>query len=166
MPFVAALFFVTAGFASYLNTPEKLFGINTGQDGNHFLPGLVPGCRLWSGASRGELARGWISTAAVCAWAWWFATQFYAGWTEFAFLYGSSWIAFNFFLVTVTYLQHHEHDTKIYDDSTWKYTTAAFETIDRKFGWPIDMLTHHISDGHMVHHLWFSKIPHYHLRKA
>ena len=37
-------------------------------------------------------------------------------------------------LVCVTYLQHHSHDTMVYDDSKWSYVLAAFETVDRKFG--------------------------------
>jgi len=75
-------------------------------------------------------------------------------------------------LYTVTYLQHHSHDTKIYDDSTWSYVTAAFETVDRTYGKilgglvDIDLLHHHISDGHVVHHLFFTKIPHYNLKLA
>ena len=73
---------------------------------------------------------------------------------------------FCLFLYTVTYLQHHAPRTRIFDDTTWKYSTAAFETVDRTYGATVDFLHHHISDCHVVHHLFFTKIPHYNLRKA
>lgn len=48
----------------------------------------------------------------------------------------------------------------------WKFTESAFETVDRKFGFGIDALHHHITDGHVVHHLFFTQIPHYNLPVA
>lgn len=73
---------------------------------------------------------------------------------------------FGWWLFAVTYLQHHGPDTLAYDDSDWKFVEAAFETVDRHFGWGIDAWHHHITDGHVVHHLFFTKIPHYNLPMA
>jgi len=80
-----------------------------------------------------------------------------------AFYYIAPYCVFSWWLTTVTYLQHHSHDTLVYGDEDWKFVNAAFETVDRKFGFGIDTLHHHITDGHVVHHLFFTKIPHYNL---
>ena len=58
---------------------------------------------------------------------------------------------------THTHLYIHTHTY------TPTYRYSAFETIDRKFGFGLDTLQHHITDGHIVHHLFFRKIPHYNL---
>lgn len=86
--------------------------------------------------------------------------------SNFAFYYLAPLSVFGWWIVTVTYLQHHGPDTIVYDDSNWKFVLAAFETIDRKYGYGIDDLHHNISNGHVVHHLFFTKIPHYNLMKA
>jgi len=74
----------------------------------------------------------------------------------------------HFWVSMVTYLQHHNEQghTKVFDDSTFAYTMAAFETIDRTYGGVIDFLHHRISDCHLIHHIFFTSIPHYHLREA
>lgn len=85
---------------------------------------------------------------------------------DIAFYYGMPWIMFGWWLVTVTYLQHHSPDTVVYGDQDWSFTEAAFETVDRKYGYGIDNLHHNITDGHVVHHLFYTSIPHYHLSAA
>ena len=66
----------------------------------------------------------------------------------------------------MTYLQHHAEDTVVYGDKSWSYVQAGFETVDRTFGLGIDDFHHNITDGHVVHHLFFTKIPHYNLKRA
>jgi omega-3 fatty acid desaturase (delta-15 desaturase) len=69
-------------------------------------------------------------------------------------------------LTTVTYLQHHRGaDTEVYHAKDWSFVKGALQTVDREFGWPLDQLHHHITDGHLVHHVCTS-IPHYHLMEA
>ncbi|KAI6216784.1 Omega-6 fatty acid desaturase, endoplasmic reticulum isozyme 1 [Aphelenchoides besseyi] len=72
----------------------------------------------------------------------------------------------NFWLVMVTYLNHQDDDVEVYEPDTWKYMPAQMQTIDRYFGFGIDHILHHASDAHVVHHIFFTKIPHYHLMDA
>jgi omega-3 fatty acid desaturase (delta-15 desaturase) len=83
--------------------------------------------------------------------------------------YGMSWIIFSWWVVTVTFLQHHDNtveQTILYDDAHWTFMKGALQTVDRSYGGMIDTMTHHITNGHIVHHLFFTSIPHYHLEKA
>ena len=47
---------------------------------------------------------------------------------------------FGWWIVTVTFLQHHDEDTEVFDDEHWKFVDAAFQTIDRTYGSIIDNL--------------------------
>lgn len=140
-------------------------------DGSHFMPFAVLGKesnRLWNESlalnkNYSDHIRCVVSSLAVvgffcgimhlCAW----------DWSTFWYYYGASAVVYGWWLVTVTYLQHHDHSTEVFDDHDWNFVYSAFETIDRKFGFGIDTLHHHITDGHLVHHLFFTSIPHYNL---
>jgi omega-3 fatty acid desaturase (delta-15 desaturase) len=76
------------------------------------------------------------------------------------------WLVTSFWLFMVTYLQHHSDDGKLYTDDTWDFTKSAFETVDRSYGKWVNRMSHHMMDGHVVHHLFFTKVPHYRLEKA
>ncbi|KAI6196473.1 Fatty acid desaturase, type 1 domain-containing protein [Aphelenchoides besseyi] len=76
------------------------------------------------------------------------------------------WPFKTFWLVMVTYLNHQDDDVEVYEPDTWKYMPAQMQTIDRYFGFGIDHILHHASDAHVVHHIFFTKIPHYHLMDA
>ncbi|CAD5219032.1 unnamed protein product [Bursaphelenchus okinawaensis] len=69
-------------------------------------------------------------------------------------------------LVMVTYLQHQDEEIEVYEDAEWSFVRGQTQTIDRTYGMFIDTLMHHITDGHVAHHLFFTKIPHYHLIEA
>jgi len=159
--FISASLYPFIGYMWYLLAPVKLGGI----DSSHYIIGL-PGDRLWVNIDKPELARSWFSVFVCIAFIYFYNTYVYSSVGEFMILYFPCWTMFCYFLYTVTFLQHHSEDVKVFDDSTWRYNTAAFETVDRNYGTLINFLHHHISDCHVVHHLFFTKIPHYNLRKA
>lgn len=140
-----------------------------GQDGSHFVPSKKDAkSGLWANATNQHVIEGVISTASVImAWS---GMAVVIGLQAFLYAYVPSMVVFHFLLFTVTYLQHHSEDTEVFDDSTWSYVEAAFHTIDRKFGTfmgiSIDDMHHNITDCHLVHHLFFTGIPHYNLKKA
>lgn len=76
------------------------------------------------------------------------------------------WLVTSFWLFMVTYLQHHSDDGQLYTDDTWSFTRGAFQTVDRDYGKWVNRMSHHMMDGHVAHHLFFTKIPHYHLEEA
>ena len=80
--------------------------------------------------------------------------------------YGGPVLFFCFWLFMVTYMHHHHEETVIYDDTSWSFVPGALQTIDRFFGYGIDKFHHNITDCHLVHHLFFTQIPHYHLKRA
>jgi len=70
----------------------------------------------------------------------------------------------NFWLVTITFLQHTDTDIPRYHQSSWTWLRGALGTMDRDYG-IFNILHHHIADTHVLHHI-FSKIPHYHAVEA
>ena len=71
----------------------------------------------------------------------------------------------NFWLVTITLLQHSHPALPHYGDSTWDWLKGACSTVDRSYGWLLNTLHHHIADTHVCHHV-FSGLPHYHAVEA
>jgi len=132
-------------------------------DGCHWLP--VPTDRLWRETPVVEYWKCLLSTATVIAS---FCAQyaFYGDLNTMALYFLAPLVMAGWWLVTVTYLQHHNEHSIVYDDEDWKFAEAAFETVDRKYGYGIDDLHHNITDGHLVHHLFFTQIPHYNLLAA
>jgi len=153
-------------FFPFVGWPLYLYGM---PDGSHLFP--FKNQRLWKefpdpSSAQIEYNKCIISAVVV-------VINFYAAlhlcghdWSTFLTFYVVPWLVFSWWLVSVTYLQHHDHDTVVYDDDNWKFVTAAFETVDRKYGYGLDTFSHHITDGHVVHHLFFTKIPHYNLPTA
>lgn len=129
-------------------------------DGSHLIPF---GGRLWNGRAVNQRLHALISTLVVLG-----SLTLWLRATGEAFIrvYAVPWLWYGWFLFTVTYLQHHCRNTKVYDDTSWSFKKGSFETVDRIYGDPIDTLHHNISDGHVVHHMFFSTIPHYNLAKA
>eukprot|EP01084_Bolivina_argentea_P188385 324315_1 len=92
------------------------------------------------------------------------------GYKYFIIAYLPCFMVFNYWLYTVTYMQHHDEISKtgsiMYDDSTFTFLEGALQTIDRKYGDIIDKMHHNITNGHVGHHIYFTKISHYHLIEA
>lgn len=72
---------------------------------------------------------------------------------------------FGLMLVIVTYLQHTDAHAEIYEADEWSFVRGQTQTIDRTYGFGLDIAMHNITDAHVVHH-FFNKIPHYHLVEA
>jgi omega-3 fatty acid desaturase (delta-15 desaturase) len=134
-------------------------------DGNHFIP--FPSQRMWKESPFSEYVKCIVSTIVACVYAYCiFVFACNSDVETYMFYYGVPLLVYGWWLVCVTYLQHHCPSTVVYDNDSWNFFTAAFETVDRTFGYGLDDLSHNITDGHVVHHLFFTKIPHYHLKRA
>ncbi|KAJ2083931.1 hypothetical protein H4R24_000461 [Coemansia sp. RSA 988] len=81
------------------------------------------------------------------------------------FYYGIPYLMVNFWLVTITYLQHTDAGVPHYNDDEWSFVRGALCTVDRNYGWILNVCLHHIHDTHVAHHL-FSQMPHYHAIEA
>lgn len=98
-------------------------------------------------------------------------------------LYFLPYIVVNFWLVTITKLQHSNPDVPYFNNDEWGWLKGQLTTVDRSYGpllnryvqinfkiWtlanPFLLRTlHHITDTHLVHHI-FSKIPFYNAQEA
>ena len=147
---------VFLGFPGYLLLEPKW----SSTDGSHF----NPQSRLFDRAPKDERVKCAVSTVACVGF---LAATFAAcdGPGQWAMQYLAPYLCFSWWLFTVTYLQHHDHDTKTYPEGEWEYVLGGLETIDREFGYGVDELTHHITDCHVAHHM-FSDMPHYKLQEA
>eukprot|EP01134_Creolimax_fragrantissima_P001551 CFRG1551T1 len=75
------------------------------------------------------------------------------------------YLIFTMWLSLVTNLHHTHPESTFYRNGHWSFVKGAASTIDRDFGSVINYLMHHI-ETHVVHHLFFTKIPHYNLVEA
>ncbi|KAJ1945101.1 hypothetical protein GGF37_001865 [Kickxella alabastrina] len=103
---------------------------------------------------------GILITASVLA----YFSYVYSAATVF-FYYGGPYLVVNFFLVTITFLQHTDAKVPHYNDDSWDFMRGALSTVDRDYGWALNVCLHHINDTHVAHHV-FSQMPHYHAVEA
>ena len=120
--------------------------------------------RMWEGARIKEKLDGMVSVAVSVATAG--LLWYNMGTADFAVVCMAPWLVMSFWLFMVTYLQHHSEDGKLYTDDTFSFEKGAFQTVDRNYGKWINRMSHHMMDGHVVHHLFFEKVPHYRLEEA
>lgn len=81
------------------------------------------------------------------------------------FYYFIPYLINNFFLVTITYLQHSDTYVPHYREGEFTWLKGALCTVDRPMHPILDYFLHNINDTHVVHHL-FSQMPHYHATEA
>lgn len=120
--------------------------------------------RMWERSTKKERRNALISSAisvGTAALGW-----LKLGFADFTVVCMVPWCVMSFWLFMVTYLQHHSEDGKVYTDDTFTFERGAFETVDRNYGKLVNRLSHHMMDGHVIHHLFFERVPHYRLEKA
>lgn len=126
----------------------------------------VPGRKNY----RDALAKphGWALVISFYSWAgmfgllWWVAQR--VGWNVVVLYYGAPLFVFASWLVVVTFLHHNDETTPWYSESAWTQVKGALSSVDRDYGFIINMLSNNIH-LHQIHHL-FPAIPHYHLHEA
>jgi omega-6 fatty acid desaturase (delta-12 desaturase) len=144
---------VTLGWPFYLafNVLSQPF---PGQRANHF----EPWSPLFKSDQRTEVFMSDVALLGVGVLLYSVCQAF--GMSNFVFYYLLPYVSVNFWLVTITYLQHTHVDIPHYHSDDWTFIKGALATIDRDFGF-LNIWFHHINDTHILHHL-FSRIPHYH----
>ena len=75
------------------------------------------------------------------------------------------YLVVNMNLVLITYLQHTDAVVPHYREPEFEWLRGALSTVDRSYGWLLDATFHHISDTHVVHHM-FHEMPFYHAVEA
>jgi len=85
---------------------------------------------------------------------------------EIVLYYFLPWVIFSMWLTGVTYLHHTTPQLSYYRKDGWNFLDGALGTMDRSYGRWIEPLHHWIGSGHVVHHLFYSRIPHYRLERA
>ena len=134
---------------------------------NHFQPSSV----IFAAHQSSQII---ISDVGVLLWigalVYWSITR---GFLEMARIYGVPYLWVNHWLVVITFLQHTDPYLPHYRGSAFNFQRGALSTLDRSllggagpfFGWLGGVLTHGISETHVLHHV-SSKIPHYHAWEA
>ncbi|KAI8815066.1 delta-12 fatty acid desaturase [Cladochytrium replicatum] len=75
------------------------------------------------------------------------------------------YLGVNFWITMLTYLQHTDVKVPHYRDGQFNFVRGALSTVDRSFGPVLNYFFHHITDTHVVHHL-FASMPFYHAVEA
>ncbi len=87
------------------------------------------------------------------------------GFAPVALFYLLPYLVVNCNLVMITYLQHTDAYVPHYREGEFDWLRGALSTVDRSYGWLVDSVFHHISDTHVVHHM-FHEMPWYHAEEA
>ena len=120
--------------------------------------------RMWEGVSMKQKLDSAISVAVSVATAG--TLWMNMGTADFTVVCMVPWLVLSWWLFMVTYLQHHSEDGQVFTDDTYTFERGAFQTVDRSYGKILDNMSHHMMSGHLIHHLFFTKVPHYRLEAA
>eukprot|EP01108_Squamamoeba_japonica_P009524 TRINITY_DN8972_c0_g1_i1.p1 TRINITY_DN8972_c0_g1~~TRINITY_DN8972_c0_g1_i1.p1 ORF type:complete len:433 (-),score=213.24 TRINITY_DN8972_c0_g1_i1:143-1276(-) len=154
---VHAFITVTVGWWLYLTTNAT--GQDYGRRTNHY----EPSSPLFKPHQRTDVIVSDVALVAVLAGlAYWAYTTSLATVACYYFL---PYMVVNFYLVTITLLQHSHLDVPHYRGDQWTFIRGALSTVDRSYGSLINNIQHNIQDSHVAHHL-FSTMPHYHAIEA
>lgn len=132
---------------------------HSGKDNSHFSPWSV----LFTVKQRGLVVLsdlgffGMIALLIAACRTW--------GTANVAFYYFVPYLIVNFHLVLITFLQHTDTYIPHYRAGEFTWLRGALSTVDRSFGPVLNAAFHHISDTHVVHHL-FHTMPWYHAQEA
>ena len=120
--------------------------------------------RMWEGVPMKQKLDSAISVAVSVATAG--TLWMNMGTADFTVVCMVPWMVLSWWLFMVTYLQHHSEDGQVFTDDTYTFERGAFQTVDRSYGKIMDNMSHHMMSGHLIHHLFFTKVPHYRLEAA
>jgi omega-6 fatty acid desaturase (delta-12 desaturase) len=81
------------------------------------------------------------------------------------FYYFVPYLGVNLCLVLITYLQHTDVFVPHYREKEFTWLRGALATVDRSYGTLVNAMFHHITDTHVVHHL-FHDMPFYNAEEA
>jgi omega-6 fatty acid desaturase / acyl-lipid omega-6 desaturase (Delta-12 desaturase) len=154
--FIAFVFGWPAYLIANITGPKKYIG----KKNDHFQPDSA----LFSESQKNDVI---ISDIVLFSWIGALIFYFIPTFGIFAFVkfYFIPYLVVNFWLVLITFLQHTDIYMPHYRGKEWNYVRGALTTVDRDFGWLLNNLFHHITDTHVVHHL-FSDLPFYNAEKA
>jgi omega-3 fatty acid desaturase (delta-15 desaturase) len=97
---------------------------------------------------------GWALVISFYSWAgmigilWWIAQR--VGWSVVVLYYGAPLFVFASWLVVVTFLHHNDETTPWYSESTWTQVKGALSSVDRDYGFVVNMLSNNIH-LHQIH---------------
>jgi len=144
------------GWPTYLLTNAQ--GRKFDQNANHFSPNSP----LFSQKQRSQIIIsniGLVISSSILV-----ALGYYYGFTNLFKFYFVPYLIVNFWLVSITELQHTDASIPHFKDGEWTWLKGALCTVDRDYG-VLNIIFHHIGDTHVCHHL-FPLIPHYHSEEA
>lgn len=86
--------------------------------------------------------------------------------THFFYKYIIPLMIFNSWLIIMTYLNHHKDGSRVFSNEAFNYVDGALESVDHDYGFLINFFCHNLPNCHIIHHLFFTQIPHYRLKEA